>query len=405
MPVDEVVRDRYEATTCLICMYASLTPPPSAVTAMGTAARISSEASDDDRGGFYEVKHRLNNVAQDQLVAYESYMGAVLGGQFQLGAIVREESWDKRVYAVRPLMSPCWKLEATAFRLAGLPRKLLESRKRQLSRLKARSLCYIDQAGMKFIVHEPRHSAKLPSSAQSHKAGFVLDPSEFPMLEQREGFATPLSTTGDLWARIAAHMIQSPTSNDVPDIAALDFPGNMSDGTTTEDTQLHLTGVNQQFRQRPKRKRRHGKSKVPLERPPTNGEVAPEPDYELILRILASRCVSEQALVDNYKLIPDALATLTTSADSITRSRIVAVRWLAAAAKVEGTVTDLLLLQLEAQAKRAECNLTLGAACLKNTVSKIDYIMDRYLNLLKADLNAGNIEGGIPGQSRGPWYV
>ena len=275
---------------------------------------------------FYEVKQRLNNTSQEYSVAYESYISAILGGQFQLGVIIHEESWDKRVYAVQPLMSPGWKLEATAFRFQGLPRKLLESRKRQLGRLRAQSLCQIDQAGMKFVVHEPRDLGESSSSAQSRVSKFVLDPFQFPKLKFANDFMSPAATTGDSWAQVAAQDRQPTISNDRPEeISASKFLRLMNEGNPTKGTHAHLNGGNEHAGTRVRRKRRHGKSKVSQKLCPTHVQAAPQDPQFLGL---GAQTDTERVLYDPHEAMSCALERLFASIYLMMESRLDTLRWL-----------------------------------------------------------------------------
>ena len=90
-------------------------------------------------------------------VPYESHIGAILGGQFQLGRVINEDGGSgEKVYTVTALLAPDEVYEARSYSLQSLPEKLLATRKRHMKRLRARSVCEIDQAGEKFLVY--RHS-------------------------------------------------------------------------------------------------------------------------------------------------------------------------------------------------------------------------------------------------------
>ena len=86
------------------------------------------------------------------LIPYENYVGALLGGQFRLGALIRQDA-DSDVYSVYPLDQPAETLEAKAYILSGIPNWQLEKRKKSMNKLKGRRICSIDQAGRKFIVY------------------------------------------------------------------------------------------------------------------------------------------------------------------------------------------------------------------------------------------------------------
>ena len=125
-------------------------------------------------------------------IPYENYIGAILGGQFRLGPLIRQES-DGDVYSVdsfsestRPLgaltrreSDVCledfcpeliWNLEAKAYTLSAL-----QISQRKPTKSLGQRLCSIDQAGKTFIVYQvegqrPYHianvgkkSSKLPT--------------------------------------------------------------------------------------------------------------------------------------------------------------------------------------------------------------------------------------------------
>ncbi|KAK8067807.1 hypothetical protein PG996_006919 [Apiospora saccharicola] len=364
-------------------------------TKLGT---LNSETVESDWDDFYEVKHRLNDVEQEHLIAYESYIGTILGDQFQLGAIIREDEWDKRVYEVHPLMSPHWRLEATAFCLAGLPRKLQQSRKRQLGRLKEQSLCQIDQAGMKFLIHEPRYQAGSSNSARSRAPEFVLDPFQFPKLKLLNNFVNPTVTTGDSWARVAAQGRQPTISNDRPEeMSVLEFLDLVSEWGTAEKPHAPLEDSNEQTRKKARRKRRHGKSKMLLRQIPTHNQTAPH--VSQIPSISAQKETKKEFYGPNED-IPCALEGLTASADQMMESRLILLSWLATAAGVDGTAQNLSLLRLEAQTKVAKSSLTLGTSFFKNTVSKLDKLADRYLNTLETVMEGEKSESKVARRSK-----
>ena len=87
-------------------------------------------------------------------IPYESHIGAVLGGQFRLGPMIKEdEAGGERVYTITALLAPDEVYEARSYSLQGLPEKLQTARKRHMKRLRARSVCEIDQAGKKFLIY------------------------------------------------------------------------------------------------------------------------------------------------------------------------------------------------------------------------------------------------------------
>ncbi|KAK8102960.1 hypothetical protein PG984_016106 [Apiospora sp. TS-2023a] len=217
---------------------------------------------------LHNVKRKLDDSEHDLLPAYESYIGAILGEQFQLGAMIREDGLDRRTYEIQPLMNPQWKLEATAFSLTGLPEKLLALRKRQLRQLKKRSLCQIDQAGLKFVIHEPRNMSA--SQVDIHPCtGGVVSESHFPRMNSHNGPIT-LAVTGESWAAMTRALAQNaqPCSQtaEPKEVALSQSSGGAEDRYCANKP--HVSDDNIHIGKRPRRKRRSGKAKITLMEPP-----------------------------------------------------------------------------------------------------------------------------------------
>ncbi|GKT60876.1 hypothetical protein ColTof3_08215 [Colletotrichum tofieldiae] len=84
------------------------------------------------------------------ILPYENYLGAVIGGQFRLGRLVRRERLAD-IYEITSLFSPAEEaMEAAAYDLRGPDAK---ARKKDMSFRKPFVLCPIDQAGKKFLVY------------------------------------------------------------------------------------------------------------------------------------------------------------------------------------------------------------------------------------------------------------
>ena len=104
------------------------------------------------------------------LIPYENYIGAILGGHFHLGPLIRQE-FEGVVYVVDSLNQSTLKLGAKAYRLGDLVTSRRELRQR---------LCSIDQAGKTFVVHrvdaksqdnrekQQRSRFQAPSAHSSH---------------------------------------------------------------------------------------------------------------------------------------------------------------------------------------------------------------------------------------------
>ena len=100
------------------------------------------------------------------LIPYENHVGSILGGQFRLGCLIREED-DGDVYSVSDLNAAIENLEAKAFTLRDVPQADFEARKRGMNKLSRAKICSIDQAGRKFIIYQcPHQQVKSESMLQ-----------------------------------------------------------------------------------------------------------------------------------------------------------------------------------------------------------------------------------------------
>ena len=108
------------------------------------------------------------------LIPYENYVGSILGGQFRLGHVIREDE-DGEVYAISDLSAVIENIEAKAFTLNGVSQDDFETRKRSMNKLSRRKICSIDQAGRKFIVYrcpcpQPKSENMPQASGSASKA-------------------------------------------------------------------------------------------------------------------------------------------------------------------------------------------------------------------------------------------
>ena len=99
------------------------------------------------------------------LIPYENYIGAILGGQFQLGPLIRHEI-DGIVYLVDSLNKSTLDLEAKAYTLGGL-----SNSQRKAAKKLRQKLCSIDQAGKKFVVY--RVDAKSTDSRKQQQRSML----------------------------------------------------------------------------------------------------------------------------------------------------------------------------------------------------------------------------------------
>ena len=112
---------------------------------------------EEDTHNFEDVRRRFDlSMDTTDLVPYENYIGAILGGQFRLGPIVRQD-WDGDVYLVEPLDVPVQQFHAKAYVLSDLSRGEFAAKKRSMNKLGGQRICSIDQAGKKFIVYRAVH--------------------------------------------------------------------------------------------------------------------------------------------------------------------------------------------------------------------------------------------------------
>uniref|UniRef100_L2GEF8 Uncharacterized protein n=1 Tax=Colletotrichum fructicola (strain Nara gc5) TaxID=1213859 RepID=L2GEF8_COLFN len=105
---------------------------------------------------FFSIIHTLEplypstDYHSQPLVLYESYVGAVLGGQFQLGRLTRHEKFAD-VYEVTPLVAEdIPPMEAMVYDFRGCS---VTARKRDVKLRRPFSICEIDQGGKKYLVY------------------------------------------------------------------------------------------------------------------------------------------------------------------------------------------------------------------------------------------------------------
>ncbi|KAL3297926.1 impB/mucB/samB family protein [Colletotrichum asianum] len=105
---------------------------------------------------FHSIIQKLERMSpgidcpSTTLVLYESYIGAVLGGQFQLGRLTRHEKFAD-VYEVTPLLAEdMFPMEAMVYDFRGCS---VAARKRDLKIHRPFSVCEIDQGGKKYLVY------------------------------------------------------------------------------------------------------------------------------------------------------------------------------------------------------------------------------------------------------------
>jgi hypothetical protein len=118
-------------------------------------------------------------------VPYENFVGAVLGGRFQL-QFLRHQEDHIDIYSVKSLGGLYF--EAQAFSLSSLPVKLLHARKRRMKRINQSQnfVCEIEQAGKKFLVLDVKRSdaewANLTRKPNKHVSDYETCSNDFPGL-------------------------------------------------------------------------------------------------------------------------------------------------------------------------------------------------------------------------------
>ena len=118
---------------------------------------------------FENVRRRIDETA-NIFLPYENYIGSILGGQFRLGPLIREEP-EADVYAIQTLDETDQDLETKAYILSDITKSEFRTRKRSMKRLEARQICSVDQAGRKFIVYHARsvpHQELVRSGLSTH---------------------------------------------------------------------------------------------------------------------------------------------------------------------------------------------------------------------------------------------
>lgn len=105
------------------------------------------------------VQHHLQKKKTIRLdIPYESFIGSILGGRFQLQCLRTQQDYLD-IYTVTSLCGRSF--EAQSFSLSdSIPEKLLQARKRRMKRLlQSRSfVCEIQQAGKRFLVSDVERS-------------------------------------------------------------------------------------------------------------------------------------------------------------------------------------------------------------------------------------------------------
>ncbi|KAM0799177.1 hypothetical protein BDR22DRAFT_856957 [Usnea florida] len=126
---------------------------------------IEPSASSNEPVCAFEDIRREMPAASPLLIPYENYIGAILGGQFQLGPLIRQEL-DGNVYLVDSLNEPTLDLEAKAYTLCTLSKS-----QRKAAKKFKQKLCSIDQAGKKFVIY--RVDAKSQDSRKQQQRSML----------------------------------------------------------------------------------------------------------------------------------------------------------------------------------------------------------------------------------------
>ena len=140
---------------------------------MSRAPEDGIEQSDGDAIHFEDVRQRLHlstNSSSD--IPYENYIGAILGGQFRLGPLIKQDA-DADCYSAESLRMPGIKFYAKAYVLDGLSRQQLKFRKKSMNRLEKLRACTIDQSGRKFIIYRAEDTFQASTSQTKISASSV----------------------------------------------------------------------------------------------------------------------------------------------------------------------------------------------------------------------------------------
>ncbi|KAH8893057.1 hypothetical protein GQ53DRAFT_822544 [Thozetella sp. PMI_491] len=121
-------------------------------------------------------------------IPYESYIGAILGGQFQIGRLIRHEvlegGFEISVYEVVPLLfTAVNRLEAKAMSVVSDP-GLRRMCQRKIAHLKKILVATIDQAGKKWLVYNARDDYELPTKRMKHTRIMNSYTAGLPQLQQ-----------------------------------------------------------------------------------------------------------------------------------------------------------------------------------------------------------------------------
>jgi hypothetical protein len=102
----------------------------------------------------------------DLVLPHENFIGAILGGAFQIVKFLRSENHGD-VYAVEDLSSTAIRYEAKAYILRGIPRRTRDYRVRNLKKLASKPsfICSFDQLGKKFVINRQEEKGEeLPTT-------------------------------------------------------------------------------------------------------------------------------------------------------------------------------------------------------------------------------------------------
>ena len=92
-------------------------------------------------------------ICLPSLVPYQRHIGALLGGHFQLGPLVRQDL-DGDVYSASAVDDLGHKLEAKAYILNGISKRQRRAKMRSIIQLKERTIASINQARRRFIIYK-----------------------------------------------------------------------------------------------------------------------------------------------------------------------------------------------------------------------------------------------------------
>lgn len=206
------------------------------------------ELNDERLQGFSALLQSMHSqsmyIAIDEDGDPDELVGSVLDCQYRLERLVRRDN-HAIVYAVKDLNMPQARLEARAYTLSGLSKKLLQSRKRNMKRLAKRVAHEIQYEGRIFLVYQPDQLGAANEDARNT--------SQMIKKEEDSKSATSLSASG--WMSPPFSSLMDPPVSD-----HLESDESTAKRPKKTEHRKQVAGI----KQRARRARRRKESKVSL---------------------------------------------------------------------------------------------------------------------------------------------